>query len=79
MFGMGMPFDLYVLEQEGAFDNNKRKEKINKAIKEFKEMKNAGVLSNDDINPVLEKYGLTEEELTNKECQYIQQAVMGFN
>ena len=24
-------------------------------------------------------YGLTEEELTDKECQYIQQAVMGFN
>lgn len=79
MFGMGMPFDLYVLDQEGAFNNNKRKEKINKAIKEFKAMKNAGVLSNEDINPVLEKYGLTEEELTDKECQYIQQAVMGFN
>ena len=28
MFGMGMPFDLYVLDQEDIFDNNKRKEKI---------------------------------------------------
>jgi hypothetical protein len=79
MFGMGMSFDLYVLEQEGVFNNNKRKEKIDNAIAEFKTIKNAGDLSNDDINPVLNKYGLTEEELTDKECQYIQQAVIGLN
>lgn len=75
MFGMGMPFDLYVLDEEGAFDDSKRK-KINSAIKEFKSMKNAGTLSNDAIDLVLERNGLTEKELTDTECQYIQQAVM---
>lgn len=76
MFGRGMDFDLYVMDSEGVF-NNSRKDKINKAIAEFKRKKNAGTLSNADINPVLRKFGLSLEELSDAEADLIQEEVMG--
>lgn len=75
MFGMGMGFDLYVMDKEGVFDS-KREKAIKNAIAEFKRKKYAGTLSNSDIEPVLNSYGLSESELTDDECARIQSAVM---
>lgn len=76
MFGMGMGFDLYVMDNEGVFDS-RREKAIKNAIAEFKRKKNAGTLSNADIDPVLEKFGLSLEELSDTEADLIQEEVMG--
>lgn len=76
MFGRGMDFDLYVMDKEGVFDSEREKA-IKNAIAEFKRKKNAGTLSNADINPVLSKFGLSLEELSDDEADLIQKEVMG--
>ena len=76
MFGRGMDFDLYVMDNEGVFDSEKEKA-IKNAIAEFKRKKNAGTLSNADIEPVLRKFGLSLEELSDAEADLIQKEVMG--
>lgn len=76
MFGMGMGFDLYAMDKEGVFDSKKEKA-IKNAIAEFKRKKNAGMLSNADIDPVLSKFGLSLEELSDAEADLIQEEVMG--
>lgn len=75
MFGMGPGFDFFVLEQEGLIPT--REGKINAAIKEFQRLKRLGSLTNADIEPVLNKFGLSESMLTDREAQKIQQSVMG--
>lgn len=76
MFGRGMDFDLYVMDNEGVFDS-RREKAIKNAIAEFKRKKNAGTLSNADISPVLSKFGLSLEELSDAEADLIQKEVMG--
>lgn len=76
MFGRGMDFDLYVMDKEGVFDSEREKA-IKNAIAEFKRKKNAGTLSNADIEPVLRKFGLSLEELSDAEADLIQEEVMG--
>ena len=76
MFGKGLGFDLYVMEKEGAFDSEREK-KINNAINEFQRIKCSGRLSNDVIEPILNKYGLSESDLTDAECEKINSKVMG--
>ena len=76
MFGMGMGFDLYVMDKEGVFDSEREKA-IKSAIAEFKRKKNAGTLSNADIDPVLRKFGLSLEDLSDVEADLIQEEVMG--
>lgn len=76
MFGRGMDFDLYVMDKEGVFDSE-RKKAIKNAIAEFKRKKNAGTLSNADIDPVLRKFGLSLEDLSDAEADLIQEEVMG--
>lgn len=76
MFGMGMGFDLYVMDKEGVFDSEREKA-IKGAIAEFRRKKNAGMLSNADIDPVLSKFGLSLEELSDAEADLIQKEVMG--
>ena len=76
MFGMGMGFDLYAMDKEGVFDSEREKA-IKGAIAEFRRKKNAGTLSNADIDPVLSKFGLSLEELSDDEADLIQKEVMG--
>jgi hypothetical protein len=76
MFGMGMGFDLYVMDKEGVFDSE-RKKAVKGAIAEFRRKKSAGMLSNADIDPVLRKFGLSLEELSDAEADLIQEEVMG--
>ena len=76
MFGMGMGFDLYAMDKEGVLDWEREKA-INGAIAEFRRKKSAGTLSNADINPVLSKFGLSLEELSDAEADLIQEEVMG--
>lgn len=76
MFGRGMDFDLYVMDKEGVFDSEREKA-IKNAIAEFKRKKNAGTLSNADIDPVLRKFGLSLEDLSDAEADLIQEEVMG--
>lgn len=76
MFGRGMDFDLYVMDKEGVFDSEREKA-IKNAIAEFKRKKNAGTLSNADIEPVLRNFGLSLEELSDAEADLIQEEVMG--
>ena len=76
MFGRGMDFDLYVMDKEGVFDSE-RKKAIKNAIAEFKRKKNAGTLSNADIDSVLRKFGLSLEDLSDAEADLIQEEVMG--
>lgn len=75
MFGMGPEFDFFVLEQEGLLPT--REGRINAAIKEFQRLKRLGTLSNADIEPVLNKFDLSKDVLTDIEVQKIQQTVMG--
>lgn len=70
---------MYMAEAEGCTDLvNTRTAKINSAIKDFKYIVNQGENPNDYIDVVLEKYGLTEASLTQKECQKINEAVNGY-
>ena len=69
---------MYMAEAEGCTGLvNTRTSKINAIIKDFKYLVKQGKNPNDYIPFVLAKYGLREEELTDRECEKIMGYVNG--
>ena len=68
---------MYMAEAEGYHDLvNTRTAAINSIIKDFKYIINSGVENpNNYKNQIFAKYGLTEEMLTDAECQKIMNAI----
>ena len=69
---------MYMAEAEGHDELvNTRTAKINAAIKDFKYIVKQGENPNDYIADVLAKHGLTEDMLTDRECEKIMGCVNG--
>jgi len=69
---------MYMAEAEGLDGLvNSRSAKINASIKDFKYIVNQGGNPNDYIQEVLARHGLTESELTDRECERIMGYVNG--
>lgn len=70
---------MYMAEAEGKTGLvNTRTAKINAIIKDFKSLVQNGMNPNKYINMVLSKYGLSEDELTDREVRKINEAINGY-
>ena len=70
---------MYMAEAEGCDDLvNTRTAKVNAAIKDFKYLIGQRENPNDYIDVVLAKHGLTQDSLTEIECERIMRAVNGY-
>ena len=68
----------YILEASGRDDLcNTRTARVNAAIKDFKSLVSRGYNPNDYIEEILANHGLTESELTDRECEKIMGYVNG--
>ena len=70
---------MYMAEVEGKTGLiNTRTAKINAIIKDFKSLVKKGKNPNKYIDSVLNKYGLSEDELTDREVRKINEAINGY-
>ena len=68
----------YILEANGRDDLvSSRTAKINASIKDFKSLVRQGKNPNNYIDEVLESHGLSEDMLTDAECNKIMRAING--
>ena len=68
----------YILEANGRDDLvSSRTAKINASIKDFKSLVRQGKNPNNYIDSVLESHGLSEDMLTDAECNKIMRAING--
>ena len=67
---------MYMAEAEGLDSLvNTRTAKVNAIIKDFKYIINQGGNPNDYIQEVLAQHGLTEADLTDRECEQIMRSI----
>ena len=70
---------MYMAEAEGLDGLvSTRTAKINRVIKDFKYIVNQHENPNDYIAQILAKHGLTEDMLTDMECERINRAINGY-
>lgn len=68
----------YILEANGRDDLiTTRTSKVNSAIRDFKSLVRQGKNPNYYIDEVLESHGLSEDTLTDAECNKIMRAING--
>ena len=76
--GIKSGYFMYMAEAEGMDSLvSTRTAKINASIKDFKSLVRQGKNPNYYINEVLESHGLSEDMLTDAECNKIMRAING--
>ena len=74
---MNPVFEIMTMDDGQGFKYT-RKGLINAIKKDVRLLRDRGLLSNDSMLAVLEKYNITEPELTDEECEEIMNVANGF-